>query len=80
MGIEDTIRGFIIRELGWRGRDEELDDAFPLTENKVLDSMGIFKLVSFLENEYRIEIDDEELVPQNFSTIGAVAALVRSKQ
>lgn len=79
MEIEDAIRGFIVRELGWRGKNEELDDDFPLTENKVLDSMGIFKLVSFLESEYRIEIEDEELVPQNFATIGAVAALARSK-
>ena len=42
--------------------------------------MGIFQVVSFLEAEYGIEIDDEDLVPDNFGTIEGIARLVESKQ
>lgn len=79
MEIEDRVRTFILEEIQWPGKADRLTPTFQLMENNVLDSMGIFKLVSFLETEYDIEIEDEELVPDNFQTMESVSALVRSK-
>jgi acyl carrier protein len=52
---------------------------YPLIERGVIDSLGIMHLVSFLENEYGVTVDDEELTPDNFATIGALANLVKAK-
>lgn len=79
MSTEDRVRKYIVDELGYRGSPEELGSDYPLLENEVLDSMGIFQVVSFLESEYGIEIDDEDLVAENFGTIGDIASLVKSK-
>ena len=38
----------------------------PLLENGLLDSLGILEIVAFLEQEFRITITDEELLPENF--------------
>jgi acyl carrier protein len=46
----DRIRRFIVEELSWQG--EELTDDFPLLENQVIDSLGLFRIVGFLETEY----------------------------
>ena len=45
----------------------------------MVDSLGIFKIISFVESEYDIEIDDEELVPENFETLEAIVKLVGAK-
>lgn len=44
-----------------------------------IDSVGMIELVYALETRFAIEIGDDEVAPENFSTIGSVAALVASK-
>ncbi len=80
MNTQDRVRTFIIDELRFRGSAKELTNDLPLLEKDILDSMGIFQVVSFLEAEYGIDIDDEDLVPDNFGTIDGIARLVESKQ
>lgn len=80
MNTRDTIRQFILMELNAQKTADELTDDFPLLEGGVLDSVGIFHLVSFLESSFRVELEDEELLPQNFRTIGDIARLVAEKQ
>lgn len=78
--MQESIRDFIVDHLGWQGRRHELGPDYPLIEGDVLDSMGIFELVGFLEERYAIEIDDLDVVPDNFATITAVEEMVRSKR
>ena len=76
MTIEDRIRRFVVDDL--HGPSQVTVD-YPLIERGVVDSLGIMHLVSFIENEYRVTVEDEELTPDNFATIGALANLVRAK-
>jgi acyl carrier protein len=78
--IEDKVRTFIIEELSWDGTPNELTSDYPLIDRHVLDSLGIVQLVSFLEDEFGIEIEDEELVPDHFGTVGSIASLVQAKR
>jgi acyl carrier protein len=71
------IRKFIIEELRWLGPPAQLTDDFPLLENGVIDSLGLFRIVDFLESEYGVEIDDSELVPSNFASVNAIVALAQ---
>ncbi len=80
MSTQDRVRSYIVDELRFRGSAKDLKDDYPLLANEVLDSMGIFSVVSFLETEFGIEVDDEELVPENFGTIADIARLVEQKQ
>lgn len=75
MSTIDRVRRFIVEELGWRG--PELTDDFPLIENRVIDSLGLFRIVDFLETEYGVRIPDDQLVPANFSSLQAIAELVQ---
>jgi acyl carrier protein len=73
----DRIRAFIVDELGWQG--EVLTDDFPLLENQVIDSLGLFRIVGFLETEYGVQIPDDQLVPDNFATLETIAGLVEPR-
>jgi acyl carrier protein len=79
MPIEERLRAFVAEELGYDGGRDGPSDDEPLIERGVVDSMGILNLVSFIESEFGVEIQDEELVPQHFGTIASMAALIRSK-
>lgn len=79
MNIEETLRGYLVRELRWSGSPADLTADYALLENDVLDSMGILNLVGAIEEMFGIDIDDEELLPENFSSLGAMTKLVESK-
>jgi acyl carrier protein len=74
--IESTLRGVIVGELGYTGPPADLTSDYELLEHEVIDSLGILRLVSFIEDNWSIEIDDDELVPDSFATLGAMVALV----
>lgn len=47
-----------------------------LFENGILDSFAIAQLISSLEEDFNIEIDPEDIVPEKFSTISEISRLV----
>jgi acyl carrier protein len=79
MNTTERLRDFIVDELRWDGTSDQLTDDYPLLENGVVDSLGLFEIVRFLEAECGVEIADDELVPENFATLSAIAKLVESK-
>lgn len=54
------------------------DDSFQ--QRGIVDSTGILELVCHLQERYRIEIDDAELVPDNLDSVIKVASFVEHKQ
>jgi acyl carrier protein len=79
MNTTEKLRDFIVDHLRWDGASSQLTDDYPLLDNGVIDSLGIFEIVQFLEDECSVEIADDELVPENFATLAAIAKLVESK-
>jgi acyl carrier protein len=77
---EDLIRQYIDDELAKDVLPEPLRDDDLLLERQILDSLGLFQLVGYLESEFDIEVRDEELVPANFGSVRDIARLVREKQ
>jgi acyl carrier protein len=80
MASTDRVRDFIVDELRWRGDRAVLTDDYLLLENGVIDSLGLLRIVEFLESQYGVEIDDRELVPTNFATLAAIARLAEPSQ
>ena len=46
----------------------------------IIDSMGLLKLVTFLESHFEIETTDEDLVPENFTTLEMIRDFVERKR
>jgi acyl carrier protein len=76
--IKDQVRGFITKIATRKGVTSVADDDSLITTG-VLDSMGIFRLVSFLEETFSVAIDDEEITGENFSSINAIQEFVAAK-
>jgi acyl carrier protein len=79
MSETERIRDFLIEDLHWQGTRSELTEDLLLIENHVIDSMGLLRLVAWLEETYGVEIGDEEVVPANFGTIKRIEGLISGK-
>lgn len=73
-----SIREFIIENFLF-GNADDLSDKTSFLEEGIIDSTGVLELVTYLEEEFSIKIDDEELIPENLDSIEKVAAFIENK-
>ena len=75
---KETIKTFIVENFLF-GSEDGLKDETSFLEEGIIDSTGILELVTFLEEEFSIAIEDEELVPENLDSINNVTAFLEKK-
>ncbi|RQW78132.1 MAG: acyl carrier protein [Geobacter sp.] len=78
MEIREQIRAFMINNFLF-GEDSGLKNDTSFLQEGMIDSTGILELVSFLENQFCIVVEDEELMPDNLDSINKIAAFVEKK-
>ncbi len=49
-------------------------------ESGIIDSTGLLELVSFIEEQYGISVDDRELVPENLDSLRNISQFVVRKR
>lgn len=72
------VREFVIANFLF-GRAEPLDDDASFMDEGLIDSTGILQLVTYLEETYAIEIDEDELIPDNLDSIKKVRSYLGRK-
>ncbi len=77
--IEATLCTFIVEDLEWEGSADDLVGEKPVVLPEVLDSEELLEMITFVEDEYGIEIDDEEISADTLRTVADVARLIESK-
>ena len=75
--VRAKIRSYVISHFHL-SRIRELGDDDSLLDAQLIDSLGILELVQFLEQTFTIEVTDDDLTPENFDSITALARFVTS--
>jgi len=75
MEVERKLKHFIAAELMYT-EDDDLSSEEPLLGSGIVDSLGIMRLVSYIEEEFGVLVPEEELVPDHFQTVSRLAAFV----
>ena len=71
------IKEFIIKEIAIINDNKEINDCdADLLMSEVLDSLGIVTLIGRIEEEYKIEIDADDIIPENFETINSITKMI----
>jgi acyl carrier protein len=78
--IKDKIRTHILKEILEADLDEPLENDTPLIDGVILDSISVASLMSFLEDQYQIVVDADDLSDGRMNTINAIAGMVKSKR
>ncbi len=76
---EKVIRDFLIEEVLYDKQLTELDPEEPLLKNELMDSIAVLQTVAFCEQIFEISIPEEELLPDHFETVRAIAQLVERR-
>jgi len=76
--LKNKIKSFIIENFLF-GNANGLNDDTSFLEEGIIDSTGVLELITFLEDEFSITVDDEELIPENLDSINNVTVFVEKK-
>lgn len=74
----DDIRACLV-EIDVIREDESLAETESLFERGLIDSLGITILITHLEKKFGIRVPQQDLLPDNFDSISAIAEYVNSK-
>ena len=77
-GFAGEVRSFVVNNF-LLGREEGLNNEDSFIEKGIIDSTGILELVTYLEEEYAIEVTEEELIPDNLDSISRITAYLNRK-
>jgi|APEBP8051073178_1049388.scaffolds.fasta_scaffold13701_2 acyl carrier protein len=80
MEARQRIKQYIAANYLFSDDPDTVGDQQQLIQSGVLDSMGIFELITFIEGGFGIKVTPEEMLPVNFGTVEAIDAFVRAKQ
>jgi acyl carrier protein len=74
----NAVKEFIIENFLF-GEEEQLKLDTDFFDKGIIDSTGVIELVSFMEETFGISVDDEELIPQNLSSLNNIDAFLQKK-
>ncbi len=61
------------------GQEITFSDDESFLEQGLVDSTGVLELVTFIETEWGLRVEDEELVPENLDSISSLVRFVGAK-
>jgi acyl carrier protein len=79
MLIEEKVKSFIRDNflLGDKKKVIKEDESF--LKGGIIDSTGVLELVNFIEETYKIKVEDEELIPENLDSLKNLVAYIKRK-
>jgi acyl carrier protein len=75
---KEVVKEFIVENFLFGDGNQLVNDT-PLFEKGIIDSTGVLELVSFIEDNFKVSVSDEELVQDNFSSLKAIEIFLQSK-
>jgi acyl carrier protein len=76
--VKEKVRAFVLEYAAGKGLTELKDDE-PLLKTNIIDSLGSFRMIAFLEETFPLTIEDTDMVPENFQTLNDVESFVARK-
>jgi acyl carrier protein len=73
--LTEIVRNFMLQKFPL-ARRRNISDDDNLLESGVIDSLGVLEIVTFLREDFALEVEDDELTPENFQSISSIAAFV----
>jgi acyl carrier protein len=79
MTFREQIRDYVAANFLFSDNGYPFPDDASFLEEGIVNSTGVLELVMFVEETFNVNVEDQEVVPDNFDSVGQLAAYVRNK-
>jgi acyl carrier protein len=78
--VREEIKSFIVNNFMMGRNPEDLTDSDSLLDKGIIDSTGVLELVGFIEEKFNVQVQDEELVPENLDSVNNLITYIQKKK
>jgi len=78
--IVAAVGAWLVENYLWDRDGFTLGEHDSMTEHKVLDSLGVLNLITFLEQKFSISVGETDVHPDNLDSLRKIAAFVLRKR
>ncbi len=76
--IKHKLRDFVVKNF-YVPDAAVLREEDSLLDGGIVDSTGVLEIIDFIESEFKIVVEDQEMVPENLDSIANIAAFIVRK-
>ena len=80
MSVEQQVRDYILENYLFTDDQSALNNGDSFLETGILDSTGILEVIYFIEEDFGIKVEDEEMIPENLDSVDHIVAFIGRKQ
>jgi acyl carrier protein len=80
MSHDSAIREFLVSEFLPGMPEGGIPEDFNLIDNGVIDSLGLLKVIAWIESRFGMSVDVTDMVPENFNSVGVISAFLERMQ
>lgn len=73
------LRDYIVENFLFGDTETEFTDNDSFMEKGIIDSTGILEVIAYIEENYEIKIEDDELIPENLDSISNIVNFIDRK-
>jgi len=77
--MDDKLLNYIKNELIVGNTDIDFNEEDDLLGGGLVDSLGMMKLINFIEKEFELKIPAQDMVIENFMTVSCISTYLKSK-
>lgn len=74
--IASAVETFIRGEFRVQASDRSFHRDVPLYDSGFVDSAGVVELIAFLESTFDVELTEEDIFSEHFTTINGISSLI----
>jgi len=78
--ISARVREYVTENFLYMRQGYEFSDTDSLPGHGIIDSMGVIELITFVQDEFAVQVEEPEITEENFGTLAAIVRFVQGKQ
>ena len=79
MSIEEKVREYILDNFLFTDDQSALSSEDSFMEKGIIDSSGILEVIFFLKEEFNVQVEDDEMIPENLDSVNNLLAFMEKK-
>ena len=80
MLVEKKIREYVLENYLFTDDESELSNDDSFLDKGILDSTGILEIINLIEDDFNVNVEDNEMIPDNLDSVNKIVSYVERKQ
>lgn len=77
--IKNELREFIVENFLFGDTETHFSDSDSFMDAGIIDSTGILEVITFIEENYNVKVEDDEILPENLDSLDNLDNFINKK-